>query len=134
MHATLTHAGHEIYFVIAIDYHDCLYHLVVNLYPADRFISYISGPAQFTCQPFFSRNTLVSVQWLVNGTRIENLVLNQTGTNVETRFSDHLEVGRLTFTNLQANLNNSRIQCQSTYHSGTTETSSGTTMILLQGK
>lgn len=115
--------------------YDCLYHFVVSLYPANRFISYVNGSAQFTCQPFSSRENdmLVGIQWLVNGTQLENLVLNQTGTNIETLFSDDLEVGRLRFTNLQVNINMSRIQCKSKYYSGNTATSTGTTLLLLQG-
>ncbi len=61
--------------------------------------------------------TITSVEWLINGTRLEDLSL----TNVETEFSQLLtRQGTLVFNNISVEYNNTNIQCRATLSNGET--------------
>ncbi len=70
--------------------------------------------------------TIASVQWMINGTRLEDLSL----INVETEFSQISGQGTLVFRNITEEYNNTNIQCRA---NGTTVDSNNVTL-LVQGK
>ncbi len=70
--------------------------------------------------------TITSVEWLINGTRLEDLSL----TNVETGF---IGQGVLVFNNISVEYNNTNIQCRDNLSNGETEDSNNFTL-LVQGE
>ncbi len=76
-----------------------------------------------------STATIRSVQWLINGTRLEDLSL----TNVETEFSEKSRRAMLVFINISVEYNNTNIQCRATLSNGETVDSIDSTL-LVQGK
>ena len=89
-------------------------------------MSYAGGRASYAC---FGGGTIVGVQWLVNGTRVEDLNL---GDDVVVEFSLAREEGNLLFRNIPAEYNETTIQCGANYSSGNSSTSDNVTL-LLQG-
>ena len=89
-------------------------------------VSYVGGRASYDC---FGGGVIVDVQWLVNGTRVEDLNL---GDDVVVEFSLAREEGDLLFRNIPAEYNETTIQCRANYSSETSSTS-GTVTLLLQG-
>ncbi len=77
-----------------------------------------------------SSDTITSVQWLINGTRLEDLSL----TNVETEFMELTDQGTLVFNNVSVEYNNTNIQCRATLSDGTTVTVDSTLRLLVQGE
>ncbi len=73
--------------------------------------------------------TITSVQWLINGTPLEDLSL----TNVETEFSPISEQGTIVFNNISVEYNNTNIQCRATLSNGETVDSNNVTL-LVQGE
>ncbi len=73
-----------------------------------------------------SGTTITSVEWLINGTRLEDFSL----TNVETQFIELFRQGSLVFSNISVEYNNTNIQCRATLSNG--ETNSAT--LLVQGE
>ncbi len=88
--------------------------------PGDRAI--------FNCAPL-PGTTITSVQWLINGTRLEDLSL----TNVETEFSHLSRQGTLVFNNISVENNNTSVQCRATLSNGETVNSNNSTL-LVQGE
>ncbi len=76
-----------------------------------------------------SGTTITSVEWLINGTRLEDLSL----TNVETEFSQLSRQGVLVFRNISVEYNNTNIQCRATLSNGETMDSNNYTL-LVQGE
>ena len=72
---------------------------------------------------------ITSVEWLINGTRLEDLSL----TNVETEFSQLSRQGTLVFNNISVEYNNTNIQCRATLSNGETVDSNNVTL-LVQGE
>ena len=89
-------------------------------------VSYTGGRATYAC---FGGGTIVGVQWLVNGTRVEDLNL---GDDVVVEFSLAREKGNLLFRNIPAEYSETTIQCRVNYSSKTSSTSD-TVTLLLQG-
>ncbi len=73
--------------------------------------------------------TFISVEWLINGTRLEDLSF----TNVETPFTAAATVETLLFNNISVEYNNTNIQCRATYDNGDTADSNNITL-LVQGE
>ncbi len=73
--------------------------------------------------------TITSVEWLINGTRLEDLNL----TNVQREFSQLSRQGTLIFNNVSVEYNNTNIQCRATLSNGTTVDST-TSTFLVQGE
>ncbi len=73
--------------------------------------------------------TITSVQWLINGTPLEDLSL----TNVGTEFSQISRQGTLVFRNISVEYSNTNIQCRATLSNGETEDSNNVTL-LVQGE
>ncbi len=73
--------------------------------------------------------TITSVEWLINGTRLEDLSL----TNVETQFIELFRQGGLVFNNISVEYNNTNIQCRATLSNGETVDSNYFTL-LVQGE
>ena len=73
--------------------------------------------------------TITSVQWLINGTPLEDLSL----TNVQTEFSQISRQGTLVFRNISVEYNNTNIQCRATFSNGETVDSNNSTL-LVQGE
>ncbi len=73
--------------------------------------------------------TITSVQWLINGTRLEDLSL----TNVVTEFSQQTRQGALVFNNVPVEYNNTNIQCRANLSNGETVDSNNVTL-LVQGE
>ena len=107
---------------------------IVAVFPPDQLISTPGGSASFNCYSLnagsSAEDTIISTNWLVNGTRLDFLNL---GENVTTRFNEEFNTGRLDFDNLPMTYNGTRIQCIATFHSGITLTSTGATLLLIQG-
>ncbi len=76
-----------------------------------------------------SDTTITSVEWLINGTRLEDLSL----TNVETQFIELFRQGGLVFNNISVEYNNTNIQCRATLSNGETVDSNNFTL-LVQGE
>ncbi len=76
-----------------------------------------------------SSDIITSVEWLVNGTRLEDLSL----TNVETEFSQLSRQGTLVFMNISVEYNNTNIQCRATLSNGDIVDSNNDTL-LVQGE
>ena len=89
-------------------------------------VSYPGGRAAYSCA---RGGVIVGVQWLVNGTRVEDLNL---GDDVVVEFSRAREEGNLVFRNIPAEYNETTIQCRANYSSGNSSTSN-TITLLLQG-
>ena len=79
--------------------------LVVQLTPVDPVV-HAGGVATFTCAA--TSSTIVSVEWLVNGTSLNSHPLQ----NVEQAFA--LGSGLLRFSNVSMDDNNTRVQCLAT--------------------
>ncbi len=75
-----------------------------------------------------SSATITSVEWLLNGTRFEDLSL----TNVETEFIQLSRRATLVFNSVSVKYNNTNIQCRATLDNGETVDSSNSTL-LVQG-
>ncbi len=76
-----------------------------------------------------SSGTITSVEWLINGTQLEDLSL----TNVETEFSQLSRQGVLVFNDISVEYNNTNIQCRATLSNGETVHSNSLTL-LVQGE
>ncbi len=74
-------------------------------------------------------DTITSVEWLINGTPLEDLSL----TNVETQFIELFRQGGLVFNNISVEYNNTNIQCRATLSNGETVDSNNFTL-LVQGE
>ncbi len=83
----------------------------------------------YNCASSSATITITSVEWLINGTRLEDLSL----TNVETDFSQVARQGILLFNNLSVEYNNTNIQCRATLSNGET-VDSNNVALLVQGK
>ncbi len=73
--------------------------------------------------------TITSVEWLINGTQLEDLGL----TNVEVVFSRLTEQGTLRFNNISVEHNNTNIQCRATLSNGEI-VDSNNLILLVQGE
>ena len=104
---------------------------VVAVFPPDQLVSVPGGTASFNC---YSLNpggdTILSTSWLVNGTLFDTLDL---GEDVTARFNEEFQIGKLDFDNLPLSYNGTRIQCMATFSSGYNLTSTGATLLLIQG-
>ena len=69
---------------------------------------------------------ITSVQWLINGTRLEDLSL----TNVGNEFSPISRLGALVFINISVEYNNTNIQCRATLDNGETVDSNNSTLFV----
>ncbi len=76
-----------------------------------------------------SSGAITSVEWFINGTRLEDLSL----TNVETEFGQLSRQGTLVFNNISVEYNNTNIQCRVTLSNGETVDSNNSTL-LVQGE
>ena len=95
--------------------------------PVRSFITVPGDGAAFNC--FSPVPGLQSVEWLINGTQLDNLALQ----DVQDEFSSRLRVGNLAFTNIPIAYNATSIRCRGTFSSGEIVVSSGATLLLLQG-
>ena len=68
-----------------------------------------------------------SIQWIINGTRIENLPPSE-GTILNSTFNTEFEIGILEFNNLTMDYNMSRIRCTTDFGA-----SSIVVMLLVKG-
>ncbi len=84
------------------------------------------GEAIFDCS---HSQTITGVQWLLNDTALQDLNLR----NVAAEFSDIIQVGVLTFTDLPLEYNKTRISCTAITSSGMMEPSSSDVLQLIQG-
>ncbi len=73
--------------------------------------------------------TITSVQWLINGTPLEDLSF----TNVETEFSQISRQGTLVFNNISVEYNNTNIQCRANSSNGET-VDYNNAILLVQGE
>ncbi len=81
----------------------------------------------FICGP--SSGTITSIEWLINGTRLEDLNL----TNVKTELSNITTQETLFFNNISVEYNNTNIQCIATLSNGESVDSNNHTL-LVQGE
>ncbi len=84
------------------------------------------NPVLSCASPF---DTITGVEWLINGTRLEDLSL----TNVVTEFSQLFRQGGLVFNDISVEYNNTNIQCRATLSNGETVDSNNFTL-LVQGE
>ena len=84
--------------------------IVVDVFPPGQYVSTIGGTATFTCS--VSDGPITGVQWLVNGSELEDLNLPMA--NVEAVFETH-ETGSghgiLRFRNVPVEYNETRVTC-----------------------
>ena len=76
-----------------------------------------------------SSATITSVEWLINGTPLEDLGL----TNVVIVFSELTRRGTLLFNDISVEYNNTNIQCRATLSNGET-VDSNSHILLVQGE
>ncbi len=100
--------------------------------PPGEFVSFPGGNVDFTCLTSpASGDMIVSVQWIVNGSLLDTLVLR----GVSTEFSPISNgIGLLEFTNLPLEYNTTSIRCIVSFETGLTISSNEATLLLLQGK
>ncbi len=90
---------------------------------------YITGRNPALSCASISGTTITSVEWLINGTRLEDLSL----TNVETQFIELSRQGILVFNNISVEYNNTNILCRANLSNGETINSNDFTL-LVQGE
>lgn len=118
--------------VLCLLYLTCaFFHIIVKVYPEEQLIEAIRGcGVSFYCtlETANFSNRVVGVQWLVNGTQLENLHLM----NVTEGFTTvGIGLGMLNFTNLPVSYNMTRIQCNATLTSGETSLSTNSVVLLI---
>ena len=94
------------------------------MYPSGAFITIPGGSASYTCSTSgVSGDFIVSEQWLVNDTLLEDLEL------------DNIMVvaGQLRFFMITMGYNNTNIRCRANLTSGSIRTSRGGSLLLIQG-
>ena len=105
--------------------------IIVYVIPHDFFISTPGGSAEFRC--IVEWHTVTDIQWIVNGSLLENLEL----TGVRTELGLEVGVGVLYFENLPSEYNETTIRCRARFTTSLgvqgTSTSPGATLLLLQG-
>lgn len=84
------------------------------------------GDATFYC---ISVTPIANIQWLVNGSSLENLNLR----NVETEFNPPVPVGILNFTKVPLEYNNTRVRCRAELSSGRSSVAMETALLTIQG-
>ena len=100
----------------------------VNMYPSGTFVSVLDGSFQVVCSSD-STMQLTDVQWLVNGSPLENLNLH-----AETNISRENGYGYLRFNNnLQRKHNNSVISCTATFDSDEMQSPLQFSKLIIQG-
>ena len=107
--------------------------ILVDLIPSDEFVSVLGGAATFRCFTTIPGTTIVSVEWLVNGTLLTNLV--SSFRNVSVTFNTvGGGVGILQFADLPLEYNNTQISCNATFSTGQFRSSTTTSILrILQG-
>ncbi len=78
------------------------------------------------CASLSDTITITSVEWLINGTRLEDLSLTN-------EFSQLTKQGVLVFNNISMEYNNTNIQCRATLSNGETVDTNNVTL-LVQGE
>ena len=105
--------------------------MIVFVIPRDFFISTPGGSAEFRC--IVEQPTILGIQWIVNGSLLENLRLTGVTTEISMRFG----IGVLIFENLPMEYNETTIRCRARFFTSSggqdTSTSPGATLLLLQG-
>lgn len=96
------------------------------IHPDGGVVSVPGGGATFECS--HNSRTLTGVQWLLNGTRLQDLNVR----NVTAVFSDILETGYLEFTNLPLEYNTTEISCMASVNSRMS-LSSDSVLLRIQG-
>jgi len=99
----------------------------VILLPEHQLVSTPGGSAGFFCRSLGAGHSVHSIQWLVNGSLVETVHLP----NVMATFAAGL--GRLDFTNIPVEYNETIVRCVGTFPDGTTSTSPPSSL-LLQGE
>lgn len=102
----------------------------VNVFPAGEFVTIPHGNAAFTCLSLSpSGDEIRQVQWLLNGTLLQHLHLE----NVEAEFSTiGSGVGTLQFTDIPLAYNMTTIRCHAEFSSGHWFVSNDATLLLIQ--
>lgn len=104
-----------------------MYSYVVMIIPSGRFVSVLHGSYRVLCT---STDSIARIQWLVNGTLLEDLNLDET-TNIDrTQGFGVLSFGG----NLQSRHNNSNIKCKVTTNNMEILTSADSSELIIQGK
>ena len=100
----------------------------LTLQPRPHYVSTPGGRVTFICRPL-SEGTITHLQWLMNGSSLEDLNLN----NVTARFTESIG-GILTFRNVPMEYNSTRIVCAAaiTVHS-TSRNVTRDSLLLVQG-
>ncbi len=101
--------------------------VVVVVTPHGQVVSIPGGSAQFSCT-ILPNDGVVAVEWLINGTVLENPSLS--GATVD--FFPGLG-SRLVFASLSPKFNVTRIACRVVFTDGNKEDSTESTTCLLQG-
>ena len=101
----------------------------VRILPRDRYTSTLNGTAIFMCLPFPMGDPITNVQWLVNGTELEQLDLP----NIVPEFDNAGRgFGTLTISTIPEFYNRTQFQCKTTTTSDV-HISSDTILLLIQG-
>ena len=94
--------------------------------------SVLGGTAEFTCMRTTASIEIESVEWLLNGTLLDNF--NFSESDVTQRFIRfNGGIGRLVFNNLPLMPQITEIVCRATLRNGATVLSTATNLIVLQG-
>ncbi len=102
-------------------------HLLVIVNP-DQLVSTPGGSAEFLCAVLPNGDGVVDVQWLLNGTLLDDP--SQVDATVQYL---GLGLGELKLANLSSNLNVTRVDCRAIYIDGGEKDSVDSALLLLQG-
>ncbi len=100
----------------------------VTVTPSGQFVSTRGSMAEFACTVSPSAGVM-DVQWLVNGSLLDNPTLF----DATVQYSSTFGVGRLIFASLSSEFDMTRIGCRAVYSDRSSEDSTESTLLLLQG-
>lgn len=100
----------------------------VRIHPQGITVTTPGGRATFTC--YASSGDIASIRWRINDTWQDTLSGLEAGL---TEFSNHTEIGSLTFVNIPQHLNNTHVRCVANFSSGTQLQTVGCDLVLQGG-
>ena len=106
--------------------------ITVALNPSNQFVSVPGGTARFMCTRTMTSIDIESVEWLLNGTLLDNFNFNES--DVTQRFISGFGIGELIFNHLPlTSQTTNEIVCRAALNNGETALSTATNLIVLQG-
>ena len=103
--------------------------------PSDEFLSVLGGKATFRCLTPIPGAAIVSVEWLLNGIKLKDIMGNISNVSVVfTTISNGNGIGSLLFADLPLEYNNTQVSCSANFTTGEVISTAASNLIILQGK